>query len=58
VADQAADEGVVLEQVVEQHYVRRNEVNDWARDALVVSRVCREVPWYLVRGHCVPGSWP
>jgi hypothetical protein len=39
----------LLFQVVEQHYVRRNEVNDWSRDTVVVSRICREVPWYLVR---------
>jgi len=45
---------------VEQHYVRRNEVNDWSREALVVSRICREVPWYLVRAYFTrcptPGS--
>mmetsp|Transcript_15515 Transcript_15515/g.33576 ORF Transcript_15515/g.33576 Transcript_15515/m.33576 type:complete len:350 (-) Transcript_15515:409-1458(-) len=49
-AEQAAASGVILEHIVEQHYMRRSEGNDWARDASVVSHLVREAPWHLEDG--------
>ena len=48
-AEQAVAQGVILENVVEQHFMRRADGNDWIRDASIVSREIREAPWFLVR---------
>jgi len=50
VAENSLETGVILENVVEQHYLRRADGSEWVRDAAVVSQTCREVPWYLEDG--------
>ncbi|GJZ85422.1 E3 ubiquitin protein ligase SP1 [Tanacetum coccineum] len=42
--------GVIVEETVEQHFLKHNDAGSWIQDSALMLSMCKEVPWFLDDG--------
>ncbi|XP_057850218.1 E3 ubiquitin-protein ligase SP1 isoform X2 [Cryptomeria japonica] len=50
VCERSRIRGVILEEMVEQHFLKHNDAGSWIPDCAVMPSKSKEVPWYLEDG--------
>ncbi|KAL5209311.1 hypothetical protein ABZP36_004934 [Zizania latifolia] len=48
ICQQSGMGGVIVEETVEQHFLKHNDAGSWIQDSVVMLSVSKEIPWYLV----------